>query len=144
MPSSCLKPIILLSSLAAREARVVKKGTTAKLEAPVKAEADDQEALRYLESRGLKGPEMIGHFQLGFANGTLGYRLPDKNKGEGAELRGRLQTRWAAYAVAAASALPEAKAHWPGVRSPSRIGAPARSDGDPDSGRDRSHVRTSA
>ena len=34
------------SSLAAGEARVVKKGTTAKLDAPVKAEADDQEALR--------------------------------------------------------------------------------------------------
>jgi len=97
------------SSLAAGEARVVKKGTTAKLEAPVKAEADDQEALRqvvafyhetlkespealrYLESRGLKHPEMIGHFQLGFANRTLGYRLPDKNRKEGAELRGRLQ-----------------------------------------------------
>jgi len=58
------------SSLAAGDARVVKKGTTAKLEAPVKVEADEQEALkqvvefyhetlkespealRYLESRG--------------------------------------------------------------------------------------------
>ena len=97
------------SSLAAGEARVVKKGTTAKLEAPVKAEADDQEALRqvmayyhetlkespealrYLESRGLTHPEMLERFQIGFANRTLGYRLPDKNRKEGAELRGRLQ-----------------------------------------------------
>jgi DNA primase catalytic core len=97
------------SSLAAGDARVVRKGTTAKLEAPVKAEADDQEALKqviafyhetlkespealqYLESRGLTHPEMIGHFRIGFANRTLGYRLPDKNRKEGAELRGRLQ-----------------------------------------------------
>lgn len=96
-------------SLAAGEGRVVRKGTTAKLDAPVKAEADDQEALRqvasyyqatlkespealrYLESRGLTHPEMIDHFQLGFANRTLGYRLPDRNRKEGAQLRGRLQ-----------------------------------------------------
>ena len=96
-------------SLAAGEGRVVRKGTTAKLDTPVKADADDREALRqvtayyretlkespealrYLESRGLTHPEMIGHFQLGFANRTLGYRLPDKNRKEGAELRGRLQ-----------------------------------------------------
>jgi hypothetical protein len=96
-------------SLSAGDARVVRKGTTAKLEAPMKAEADDQEALRqvmafyhetlkespealrYLESRGLKNPEMLERFQLGFANRTLGYRLPDKNRKEGAELRGRLQ-----------------------------------------------------
>jgi len=49
------------------------------------------EALRYLESRGLTHPEMIDHFQLGFANRTLGYRLPDKNRKAGAEMRGRLQ-----------------------------------------------------
>ena len=96
-------------SLAAGEGRVVRKGTTAKLDAPVTADADEQEALRqvvafyhetlkespealrYLESRGLVHPEMIERFQLGFANRTLGYRLPDKNRKEGAELRGRLQ-----------------------------------------------------
>lgn len=50
------------------------------------------EALRYLESRGLKSAEMIDHFRLGFANRTLGYRLPQKNRQTGAELRGRLQT----------------------------------------------------
>jgi DNA primase catalytic core len=49
------------------------------------------EALRYLESRGLKSAEMIGHFRLGFANRTLGYHLPDKNRVAGAAQRGRLQ-----------------------------------------------------
>jgi DNA primase catalytic core len=96
-------------SLAAGDGHVVKKGTTAKLEAPVSASADDQEALRqvvdfyhatlkespealrYLESRGLQHPEMLERFQIGFANRTLGYRLPDRNRKEGAELRGRLQ-----------------------------------------------------
>jgi DNA primase catalytic core len=49
------------------------------------------EALRYLESRGLTHPEMVEHFKLGFANRTLGYRLPEKNRKAGAEMRGRLQ-----------------------------------------------------
>ncbi len=96
-------------TLAAGDGRVVRKGTTAKLAAPVALDADDQqtlrdvvafyhdtlkdspEALRYLESRGLTDPEMIGRFKLGFANRTLGLTLPDKNRKEGAELRGRLQ-----------------------------------------------------
>ena len=34
---------------------------------------------------------MIEHFRLGFANRTLGYRLPEKNRIAGAEMRGRLQ-----------------------------------------------------
>jgi DNA primase len=96
-------------SLAAGDGRVVRKGTAVKLPAPVAVDADDRqtlrdvvafyhdtlknspEALRYLESRGLKDPEMIGRFKLGFANRTLGLTLPDKNRKEGAELRGRLQ-----------------------------------------------------
>jgi hypothetical protein len=49
------------------------------------------EALEYLESRGLKNAELIEHFKLGFANRTLAYRLPQKNRKEGAEIRGRLQ-----------------------------------------------------
>jgi DNA primase catalytic core len=97
-------------SLAALVERPVKKSTTAKLDPPVCIDAGDQEvlrqvvayyhetlkqspeALRYLESRGLAHPEMIDHFQLGFANRTLGYRLPEKNRKAGAEMRGRLQT----------------------------------------------------
>ncbi len=47
--------------------------------------------MKYLESRGLKSSEMIDRFQLGFANRTLGYRLPAKNRAAGAEMRGRLQ-----------------------------------------------------
>ena len=98
-------------SLVAGAGRVVRKDTTTKLSAPVKVEADDQEALRqvvdyyhetlkespealaYLESRGLTNPEMLDTFKLGFSNRTLGYRLPDKNRKAGAEIRGRLQRR---------------------------------------------------
>lgn len=87
----------------------MRKGTAAKLEAPLTAEAGEREALRqvvefyhetlkespealrYLESRGLQNAEMIERFRIGFANRTLGYRLPDKNRKEGAVLRGRLQ-----------------------------------------------------
>ena len=96
-------------SLAAGNGHVVHKGTTAKLGSPVASDADDQqslrevvgfyhetlknspEALRYLESRGLMHPEMIGQFRLGFANRKLGLSLPDKNRKAGAEMRGRLQ-----------------------------------------------------
>jgi DNA primase len=49
------------------------------------------EALAYLESRGLNRPELIEHFQLGFANRTLGYHLPKKALKAGAEIRARLQ-----------------------------------------------------
>jgi len=96
-------------SLAAGDGRVVRKGTTVKLESPVTADADDQqtlrevvafyhetlkespEALRYLEGRGLTHPEMIDHFQIGFANRKLGLTLPDKNRKAGEEMRSRLQ-----------------------------------------------------
>jgi len=48
------------------------------------------EALGYLERRGIRSAEAIDHFKLGFANRTLGLRLPAKNRKEGAELRARL------------------------------------------------------
>lgn len=48
------------------------------------------EALAYLEKRGLMHPELIEHFQLGYSDRSLGYRLPNKNRKEGAELRERL------------------------------------------------------
>ena len=35
--------------------------------------------------------ELIEHFRLGYANRTLGYRLPAKNRKAGGELRGKLQ-----------------------------------------------------
>jgi DNA primase len=49
------------------------------------------EALVYLESRGLRSPEMIERFQIGFANRTLGYRVPFKKHETGATIRSRLQ-----------------------------------------------------
>jgi len=52
---------------------------------------ESPEALAYLASRGLRSAEMIDHFQLGFANRTLGYRLPFKQHLAGARLRRRLQ-----------------------------------------------------
>src|SRR3990172_3967854 len=86
----------------------VKGSSIKKLPAPVQLDADDQKLLRdvvdyynetlkqspeglaYLESRGLRSGEAIDHFKLGYANRTLGYRLPDKNRRLGQELRGRL------------------------------------------------------
>ncbi|MGB9992950.1 CHC2 zinc finger domain-containing protein [Massilia sp. SM-13] len=49
------------------------------------------EALDYLARRGLHHPELIERFKLGYANRTLGYRLPNKAWKEGQEVRGRLQ-----------------------------------------------------
>lgn len=48
-------------------------------------------ALAYLKKRGIANSEAIDCFNLGFANRTLGYRLPMKNRKEGAALRGQLQ-----------------------------------------------------
>ena len=85
------------------------KATARKLASPlVASDADDQtllrrvvgfyhetlkqspEALAYLEKRGLGSPELIERFQLGYANRSLAYRLPDK-KLKGGEVRVRLQ-----------------------------------------------------
>lgn len=49
------------------------------------------EALDYLKKRGIDHPEAITHFQLGYANRTLAYRLPASSNKEGAELRSQLQ-----------------------------------------------------
>jgi DNA primase len=90
-------------------AKLPQRSTVPKLPAPVSRDADDRalflqvaryyheslknspDALKYLQGRGLTSSEMIEHFQLGFANRTLGYGLPEKNRVVGAELRGRLQ-----------------------------------------------------
>ncbi len=87
----------------------VKRNTTAKHSASLATNPDDQkqlavvidyyhdtlkqspEALGYLKSRGLDHPELIDRFRLGYANRTLGYRLPEKNRKAGAEIRGQLQ-----------------------------------------------------
>ncbi|MGS2724770.1 CHC2 zinc finger domain-containing protein [Porticoccus sp. GXU_MW_L64] len=52
---------------------------------------ESPEALAYLDSRGLNHPELIERFKLGYANRTLGYRLPPKRTKAGDALRGQLQ-----------------------------------------------------
>jgi DNA primase catalytic core len=47
-------------------------------------------ARAYLAGRGLDNDELIERFQIGFADRTLGLRLPDKNREAGAVLRSRL------------------------------------------------------
>ncbi|PHM49631.1 CHC2 zinc finger domain-containing protein [Xenorhabdus miraniensis] len=49
------------------------------------------EAQAYLSKRRLNHPELVSQFKLGFANRTLGYRLPPKKIKAGAEIRARLQ-----------------------------------------------------
>jgi DNA primase len=49
------------------------------------------EALAYLERRGIGSRELIEAHRLGFANRTLGLRLPVARVKAGGELRGRLQ-----------------------------------------------------
>ena len=87
----------------------VKRATVRVLPPPVTLDADDRallvqvvdyyhqtlktssEALAYLQSRGLNHPELIETFKLGFANRTLGLRLPDKLRKAGADIRSRLE-----------------------------------------------------
>jgi DNA primase len=52
---------------------------------------ESPEALDYLKRRGLGDPGLIERFRLGYANRTLGYRLPMKNRKAGRELRGKLK-----------------------------------------------------
>ena len=47
-------------------------------------------ALGYLEKRGLADPELLRVFRVGYCDRTLGLRLPQKNRAEGAALRARL------------------------------------------------------
>lgn len=53
--------------------------------------AESPEALAYLGRRRIDDPDAIAMFRLGYANRTLGYRLPASNRRDGADLRGRLQ-----------------------------------------------------
>lgn len=85
------------------------RSTVRRLAAPVSVDADDRallgqvvdyyhetlkrspEALAYLEARGLIHPELIERFRLGYADRTLGLRLPEKNRKAGADIRSRLE-----------------------------------------------------
>ncbi|KFX23261.1 DNA primase [Pectobacterium atrosepticum] len=49
------------------------------------------DAVAYLEKRRLNHPELVAQFRLGFANRTLGYRLPPKKRKDGAAIRSQLQ-----------------------------------------------------
>jgi DNA primase catalytic core len=49
------------------------------------------EAFEYLKRRGIGAEDAIKTFKLGFANRTLGYRLPASTRVDGAALRGQLQ-----------------------------------------------------
>lgn len=49
------------------------------------------EALAFLETKGLIHGELIDRFRLGYANRTLGLRLPEKNRKAGAAIRGQLE-----------------------------------------------------
>ncbi|MDE2014783.1 MAG: toprim domain-containing protein [Alphaproteobacteria bacterium] len=87
----------------------VKRTTVRALPPPVSFDADDQalldqvteyyhqtlkaspEALAYLQARGLADPALIDTFKLGYANRTLGLRLPNKQRKDGAEIRARLE-----------------------------------------------------
>ena len=93
------------ASLAATVATTnhIKKATVPKLETPITTDVEDQkalqqvinyyhqtlkqspEALDYLQQRGLDDPELIDYFKLGYANRTLGLRLPKGNRKAGAE-----------------------------------------------------------
>jgi len=87
----------------------ITQGTVRRLEPPVKPDAEDAElftqvvdyyherlratpaALEYLASRGLYQDEAIERFGIGFADRTLGLRLPERNRKDGEAIRTRLQ-----------------------------------------------------
>ncbi len=52
---------------------------------------DCVEAQAYLEQRGLVSSEMVQHFRIGYANRTLGYRLPKSQLHAGAQIRAQMQ-----------------------------------------------------
>jgi DNA primase len=90
-------------------AEPLKRTTVPKLENPLTPEADDFElfeqvvsyyqerlqknpaALDYLESRGLNHPVALARFRIGFADRSLGLRMPDKARKDGKEIREHLQ-----------------------------------------------------
>ena len=98
-----------LGLVSSRVNPAVKRNTTTKLTTPLAAQCDNQkllhqvidyyhdtlkqspEAFDYLQKRGLNNNELITTFKLGYANRTLGYRLPDKNRKAGSDIRGQLQ-----------------------------------------------------
>lgn len=90
--------------------KITATATVPKLAAPVEYSADDQKllqqivayyqerlkqtphALKYLEQRGIGHPEALERFKIGYSDRTLGLRLPQKNRKEGARIRSRLES----------------------------------------------------
>ena len=88
----------------------LKKATVPRLELPFDPAATDAEllaqvvdfyhdrllktpdALDYLRGRGIYHEEAVERFRLGFADRTLGLRIPEANRKAGAEIRTRLQS----------------------------------------------------
>jgi DNA primase catalytic core len=86
----------------------LKKSTVPRLDSPLAPDADDQAALRqvldyyharlkenpaalgYLQKRGIKNEDAIAAFKIGFVDRTLGLRLPNNQRKEGAAIRERL------------------------------------------------------
>ena len=52
---------------------------------------ESPDALGYLAKRKIDHPEALEVFRLGYADRSLGLRLPDKRRKDGAEIRGRLE-----------------------------------------------------
>jgi DNA primase len=85
------------------------KSTVRKLPAPVSLGAEDQvllnqvvsyyhetlkaapEALAYLKARGIDSPDAIDTHRIGYANRTLGLRLPNNQRVAGEKIRGQLE-----------------------------------------------------
>jgi DNA primase len=94
------------------EIKNIKRATIRKLDSPFDIESDkpidsqallnqlidfyhetmkqSPEGIEYLHRRSLKNPEIIDRFKLGHANRTLCYRLPERNRQRGKEIREKL------------------------------------------------------
>jgi DNA primase len=100
--------LLRLDVLPAGSGPAPKRSTARHLPSPVSADADDgellgqvvgfyhealkasAEGLEYLARRRIDDAEAIERFRLGVADRTLGYRLPDRTRKDGAALRDRL------------------------------------------------------
>ena len=50
------------------------------------------EVMQFLETKKIASTELIHYFKLGYANRSLSYRLPDKNRKAGKEIRSKMQS----------------------------------------------------
>ena len=87
---------------------------------------ESEEALAYLEKRGIRDEELIKRFRLGFANRTLSYRLPSRNQRTGGQLREALE-RVGIFRASGHEHL-NRLAHHPGLRRERRGGGAVRAE----------------